>query len=72
MQIKIFTIPLQDGERSEAEANKFLRSHRILQVERHFCSFSRICNSAGVSIRICNPRILSIHSQCIVVSHCKC
>jgi len=37
MQIRVFTIPLQDAERSEAEANKFLRSHRILQVERHFC-----------------------------------
>lgn len=37
MQIKVFTIPLSDTERCEAEANKFLRSHRVLQVERHFC-----------------------------------
>ncbi len=38
MQIKIFCIPLSDAERSEAETNKFLRSHRILQTERHFCA----------------------------------
>lgn len=38
MQIKIFTIPLSDTDRCETEANKFLRSHRILQMERHFCS----------------------------------
>lgn len=38
MQIKIFTIPISDAERCEAETNKFLRSHRILQTERHFCA----------------------------------
>lgn len=38
MQIKVFTIPLSDTERCEAEANKFLRSHRVLQTERHFCA----------------------------------
>ena len=37
MQIKIFMMPLSDIERSEAEANKFLRSHRILQTDRQFC-----------------------------------
>ena len=40
MQIKIFTLPLCQSERSEDELNKFLRSHRILQTERHFCSDS--------------------------------
>ncbi len=37
MQIKIFTLPIYSSERSEDELNKFLRSHRILQTERHFC-----------------------------------
>lgn len=37
MQIKVFTLPVYDSERSEDDLNKFLRSHRILQVERHFC-----------------------------------
>jgi len=37
MQIKIFTLPIYSSERSEDDLNKFLRSHRILQTERHFC-----------------------------------
>ena len=37
MQIKVFTLPVFDSERIEEELNKFLRSHRILQTERHFC-----------------------------------
>ena len=38
MQIKIFTLPLFEKENFEEDLNKFLRSHRILQTERHFCS----------------------------------
>ena len=38
MQIKIFTLPIYSSERCEGELNVFLRSHRILQIERHFCS----------------------------------
>lgn len=37
MQIKIFTLPVYSSERSEDELNIFLRSHRVLQTERHFC-----------------------------------
>ena len=36
MQIKLFTMPTFGGEAVEEELNKFLRSHRILQLERHF------------------------------------
>ena len=36
MQIKTFTISAINAEHSEAEVNLFLRSHRILRVERHF------------------------------------
>jgi len=38
MQIKSFTIPVFSAEYAEEELNKFLRSHRVLQLERHFCS----------------------------------
>ena len=38
MQIKLFTMPTFGGEAVEEELNKFLRSHRVLQVERHFCA----------------------------------
>ena len=38
MQIKIFSIPVFGSNGLEDELNKFLRSHRILQVERHFCA----------------------------------
>lgn len=36
MQIKTFCIPALSPERSEGDANAFLRSHRILRVERNF------------------------------------
>lgn len=38
MQVKLFTIPVFGSEQLEEEMNRFLRSHRILQLERHFCS----------------------------------
>ena len=36
MQIKTFIIPCVGAEATEAELNKFLRSQRILVVDRHF------------------------------------
>lgn len=36
MQIKLFTMPAFGGDEVEAEVNRFLRSHRVLQLERHF------------------------------------
>ena len=36
MQIKTFFIPVTSPERSESDANRFLRSHRVLRTERHF------------------------------------
>lgn len=38
MQLKLFTMPVFGGEAVEDELNKFLRSHRVLQLERHYCS----------------------------------
>ena len=38
MQIKLFTMPVFGGEHVEEELNKFLRSHRVLQLERHYVS----------------------------------
>ena len=37
MQFKLFKVPLSDTHQAEQELNKFLQSHRVLQVERHFC-----------------------------------
>ena len=36
MQIKIFTITVFECETAEEEMNRFLRSHRVLDVESHF------------------------------------
>ena len=36
MQLKFFTIPLFESERAEAELNRFLAAHRILDIERQF------------------------------------
>lgn len=38
MQIRLYTLPVFGSERIEEELNRFLRGHRILQVERHFCA----------------------------------
>ena len=36
MQVKIVTIPLLDVSAAEAELNRFLRSHRVLQIDKNF------------------------------------
>ena len=38
MQVKTFVLPVLSSEHSEDELNKFLRGHRVLQMERHFCA----------------------------------
>lgn len=38
MQIKIFSVPVFGSSALEEEVNRFLRGHRVLQVERHFCA----------------------------------
>ena len=37
MQVKLFSLPVFGSEELVGELNRFLRSHRILQLERHFC-----------------------------------
>ena len=37
MQIKLFNIPVCNSSDMETEANRFLRSHRVLKLERAFC-----------------------------------
>lgn len=36
MQFKFFAIPIDSSGQNENELNKFLRSHRVLTVDRHF------------------------------------
>lgn len=38
MQIKIFTLPVLNSEQTEEEVNKFLRSHRVMTLDRQFCA----------------------------------
>ena len=38
MQVKTFIVPVLSSERSEEDLNRFLRSHRVLQMDRHFCA----------------------------------
>ena len=37
MQIKTFMLPVASASQAEEELNRFLRGHRVLQIERHFC-----------------------------------
>lgn len=34
MQLKVFAVPAQGGEEAIEEVNKFLRSHRVLSIEK--------------------------------------
>lgn len=36
MQVKIFTLPIHGSEQMEEEANRFLRSHRVMTIDRQF------------------------------------
>jgi len=40
MQIKIFTVPIIGGERLNEEMNSFLRSKKVLQIEKEFLDSS--------------------------------
>lgn len=35
MQVKLFTIPINEIESYNEELNKFLRSHKIIEVDKH-------------------------------------
>ncbi|MBQ7711177.1 MAG: HRDC domain-containing protein [Bacteroidales bacterium] len=37
MQLKIFTVPIVDGEERNEEMNRFLRGHRVVTVDKQFC-----------------------------------
>lgn len=37
MQLKIFTIPIIDGEERNEEMNRFLRGHRVVTIDKQFC-----------------------------------
>ena len=41
MQIKLFTIPISDPGTGNEELNRFLRAHKILEVENHLISSER-------------------------------
>ena len=36
MQVKIFTLPIHGSEQMEEDVNRFLRSHRVMTVDRQF------------------------------------
>ncbi len=36
MQIRIFSIPITDNGEMQAEMNRFLAGHRVLEIEQHF------------------------------------
>lgn len=38
MQFKAFKVTINSPEQSEGDVNAFLRGHRVLSVERHFCA----------------------------------
>ncbi len=40
MQLRFFTIPAMDGEEAEEALNLFLRSHKVVSVEKEFCCHS--------------------------------
>ena len=61
MQIKVFTLPVWDSEPLEEEINKFLRSHRVLTIDRQFSAENGgywtlfVCYQEGASANTQNP-----------------
>ena len=53
MQFKFFMLPVADSTQGEDELNKFLRSHRILTTERHFCPEKATCLMAFIDKADC-------------------
>jgi len=35
MQVKLFTIPINNIENYNEELNKFLRTHKVIEVDKH-------------------------------------
>ncbi len=35
MQVKLFTIPINDIEKPNEELNKFLRTHKVIEVDKY-------------------------------------
>jgi hypothetical protein len=57
MQIKFFTIPIGDNGTMTEELNRFLRSHKVLEVENHLIS-----NEKGALWCFCVKFIPSVYS----------
>ena len=45
MQVKLFTIPINNINEYNEELNKFLRSHKIVEIEKH------LVQNGGVKMR---------------------
>jgi hypothetical protein len=68
MQLKVFAVTAQGGEEAVEEMNKFLRSHRVLSIERRlveqggaywsFCVEYLERGGEGSGPRHCGPGIL--------------
>ncbi|NCX96096.1 MAG: helicase [Chitinophagia bacterium] len=50
MQFKIYTIPITGDSETELEMNRFLQTHRIIDVDHRLCTFA---TSAYWSFNIC-------------------
>lgn len=40
MQVQYFTIPVKDSEAGQEDLNKFLRGHKVLEVEQHLVALN--------------------------------
>ena len=43
MQLRVFSIPLHAGDEHQDDMNRFLRSHRVLSVDKRFTDFISRC-----------------------------
>ena len=62
MQIQVFTIPIFEGEEELNAMNKFLRSHRIAEIQKTFIPTASggswsFCITYLDSVKVVNPEI---------------
>lgn len=65
MQIQIYTVPMFDGEEELKEMNKFLRSHRVAEIQKTFiptanCGSWSFCITYIEAIKVTEPEMKKV------------
>ena len=68
MQIQIFTIPIYDGGDALNEVNKFLRSHRVAEIQKSFIPWMAVQQLSETQKELVRPFAIPIPSRRLVMA----